>query len=377
MDEENNLSEDYRKFSLNHFENLKKKIDQLRVELNELNKYFKVYFEKAEDSLDNLLFMVEEYIYKLESFNDYKNLNSIIKTFEELIKQFRFCYQLISEIYSNKYINNLNQNNEDINNMINEILELNFRPPNINSFIDFSNSIDLDMSNSGLRKNISEEYEKLKEDIKNSKEGKDNKDSKNSKNENINKIILCSKCYINKATNYCDHCYQLLCDNCYKTISKNEIQEHNFISLENINSKILNKKIYFFNSIQYIIKSLLIKCNYLLNHENIEIIDIKEEKKNDLKKNYFKRKIDYPYIEIKDNESEINFIPKINEILKDYFGISSLNIDSFCISELNQELIKILYNIFYDEKITYFKKTFQDIDKLFTLDFLDENCLDE
>lgn len=204
------------------------------------------------------------------------------------------------------------------------------------------------------------------------------------KTENINSSVnnksteyyTCSICNNNESTYICNHCNQYFCYEC----SKNNYDNHNMINIKEIENKTKIKKSIFLNSIEKIIKTILMKCNELLNFEKIYTTNMDNNK--DQKDDYILRVLKYPFInKINDFESQLNFLKQLDEDLKDFHN-NNTNIDnnnSFYISKLNKQLIMLLENIFIDEDYNLFKEILKTLeynkydDKYDFLDEYDEN----
>ena len=88
------------------------------------------------------------------------------------------------------------------------------------------------------------------------------------------------------------------------------------INIKEIENKAKKKKSIFLNSIEKIIKTILLKCNELLNYEKISTKNMDSNK--DQKDNYILRLLKYPFInKINDFESQLNFLKQLDEDLKD------------------------------------------------------------
>ena len=287
----------------------------------------------------------------------------------------------------NNYVKNIKElNNELKNKIVEDIPEASFDPPNIGSFIDFDLKIDTNYSSKDKEEksiSIFEGYKSFYGEENNNNELDNNK--KNTININCN----CSICNKNKAFGFCEECNQIFCNYCYNIIK--EDHKHNLVFFEKLLNQFEADKLSFLNSLQYIIKSTLMKCNILLNSEimevensyeksinnNINNIQIKDNNNNSLIKiNKIKRMLfKYPYIrDLKNFKSELEYLNNINNILINDLNQKKINTELFHISEMNDIIKNIISNIFLDEKCNLFKDALDYIEKKFFLeDEEDEN----
>ena len=115
----------------------------------------------------------------------------------------------------------------------------------------------------------------------------------------------------------------------------------------------MEKKL-FLNSLTIFFKRIIIKSNYLLNNQIQKIKFIKNDDVNSSKINFIK-KIYFEYPIIKDinnidDSTEKNFLESINNILVNNLEINNKDLDSFNLSEIHEDLVSTLMNIFMEEK---------------------------
>ena len=271
--------------------------------------------------------IIQDILNKIEKFNDYiinKNEKKIkIIDINEFINMFKKIIET-----SNYILNNLNKNNQDC------------EDENKKCFINNDESFEIQTNDNSFYSNINIEYMNFLD-----KEKTDNKSTE---------FYTCSICNINESIYICDHCNQLFCMECLENNNN-----HKVINIKEIKNKTQKKKKIFLNSIEKIIKTILMKCNDLLNHEKIYYTNLDNNSNKDLQKNNFiLRIIKYPFInKINDFESQLNFLKQLDEVLRDCHNNTNIdNNNSFCISKLNKQLIMVLGNIFIDEDYNLFKE---------------------
>ena len=102
----------------------------------------------------------------------------------------------------------------------------------------------------------------------------------------------------------------------------------------------------------FFFKRLILKSNYLLNNQNIKFI--KNNDVNISRINFIKKKLfEYPIIKDINNiddSTEKNFLESINNILVNNLEINNKDLDSFNLSEIHEDLVSTLMNIFMEEK---------------------------
>ena len=187
-------------------------------------------------------------------------------------------------------------------------------------------------------------------------------------------LYVCSICNINESTYICTHCNQLFCNEC---LENND--NHKMVNIKEMENKTEKKKSIFLNSIEKIIKTILLKCNDLLNYEKIYTTNMDNNNKDIPKNNFILRILKYPFInKINDFESQLNFLKQLDEDLKDFHDTNIDINNSFYISKLNKQLIMVLENIFIDEKCNLFREILKVLEyNVYNynddFDFADEN----
>jgi hypothetical protein len=151
------------------------------------------------------------------------------------------------------------------------------------------------------------------------------------------------------------------------------------VNIKEMENKTEKKKSIFLNSIEKIIKTILLKCNDLLNYEKIYTTNLDNNNKDIPKNNFILRILKYPFInKINDFESQLNFLKQLDENLKDCHDTNIDINNSFYISKLNKQLIMVLENIFIDEKYNLFREILKVLEyNVYNynddFDFADEN----
>jgi len=295
--------------------------------------------KEIKNEIDNNLFIIT---------NDYNNIFNLKKNLFDNFKEkcIKYC-EIIKNI--SEYINDILKLVNDFQNNINDVLNYDFAPPNINSFMD-STDVELNISNKFYNSFLDEEKEKEK--IINST------------------IIMCPICNNNKEIKFlCQHCNQLFCEKCFDKIKDND----NNHKIELIKDE-ADKKL-FLNSIEFIIKKILVMTNYILSQEKIKLMNNNNNLNLTIK--YIIRKFKYPFINnFNDFESNLVFLRNINLILINELNVINLNINDFQISGIQKELIYLIKNIFKDDKINLIREELEKIDNNFysdsDYDFIDE-----
>ena len=305
----------------------------------------------------------KEFLNEVDKFNkviknEFSNKINYFKTkqasFEELKIKFKIYFENISKIYENDYIKRMKEYNEELEYLINNI-NSESELQNLNSFSS-DNNISTNNGSDGdeekrLSSQIIEGFKTFVEDI-----------NKNVKNDDISEINFnCSVCSFEnpkKATIFCDKCNQLFCKSCYDIIVKFDKNDnkckHNIQNIAKMKEQNKIGKKLFLNSLKIFFKRIIIKSNYLLNNQIQKIKFIKSGDANSSKINFIKKKFfEYPIIKDinKINDStEKKFLKSINNILVKNLEINNINIDSFNLSEIHEDLVSTLMNIFMEEK---------------------------
>ena len=157
---------------------------------------------------------------------------------------------------------------------------------------------------------------------------------------------------------YCINCNKTLCIEC-KDIINFEENENKIIIIKN--NKFEKAKTSFLNSLSFLIKSILKKCNFLLKKANDNIKKLLEfdNKSNSIIKKVFK----YPKItDLKDFNSHLNFLIEINSIINKEMFFNELSLGSFHISEMDTCIVQLMNSIGRDDKIDLFKENVNIID---------------
>ena len=392
---------DYITNSKKQLEYIKTHINKTLKNVNKLEEKFNEYFKNIKNCFDGLS---KEIYYCLKWLNDAKNFNinknknieyhnNYINNIKNNIKK---CNDLVKEIDNYDYIKEIKNLNLNLVKTIKDIVELKFYPPkckelnvgnsilkliisdmsintsdsepfdnyfkdNNESSKDYINRFEyLEISNEQFNGSSSEDINSNNNNNKNviilncnSNSKKDstkedsNSNNKNSINNNNNindndNFLKCSECKTYKAIKKCLHCGKYYCDGCadyvlkYENVTNHIIEKipNDQLDVETIRNKFLKNCI-------SIIKTYLLKCNYLLNLNPQNI------------------KFDFPEIEnINDFESQKKFLNQINKLspnLDDNINDNENNL------EINSNIINSLENIFKNKKL-HLSNNIQDID---------------
>jgi len=260
-----NQNEQKRNLCLQQFKEMTNIIDKLTTQYNNLENNISKYIEDSKKYSRELKNEINNYINKLETPDIVFNINNKNLFIDSISEKFKAFYSSNDIIYLDIFIKEIEKLNEEINNMFFDLKE--FSPGNINSFIDnsdvFFNIPDNDENSDGFYQNINNQCNIII-----------NEEEQNNKNNSID--IICSVCNTNKVIKLCQGCIQLFCDNCLEIILNNEIGKkekkkhmHNIKLIKDILNEKEKEKISFINSFEYIIKIIISKCDYLLEHEKI------------------------------------------------------------------------------------------------------------
>ena len=305
----------------------------------------------------------KEFLNEVDKFNkviknEFSNKINYFKTkqasFEELKIKFKIYFENISKIYENDYIKRMKEYNQELEYLINNI-NSESELQNLNSFSS-DNNISTNNGSDGDEEKRSSS--RIIEGFKTFVE--DNNKSLN--NDDISEINFnCSVCSFEnpkKATIFCDKCNQLFCKSCYDIIVKFDKNDnkckHNIQNIAKMKEQNKIGKKLFLNSLKIFFKRIIIKSNYLLNNQIQKIKFIKNDDVNSSKINFIK-KIYFEYPIIKDinnidDSTEKNFLESINNILVKNLEINNKDLDSFNLSEIHEDLVSTLMNIFMEEK---------------------------
>ena len=352
---------DFNIFFLNKLKELNSLIDDINIDItnkseiliNEFKKYIediKNYFKEFSSEIEKSIFLLN--ISKKENL-----INNTINKFKKL---------KISILFENNYsktINELYKKIDKIDYLINDIYDIsNLDLPNINSFDLFNYSLNINVNRESIKStgDNSNNFQRYNSYLKLC----DNLNYNEVKNSEI--TFNCPICLNNEVICFCEHCNNLYCEKCLNDIQNNGIEKkHNFIYID-IKCKNEKRKTLFLNSINSIIKSILLKSDYLFSNEKI-IMKEPNSDNNYNKIKCIKRVIDYPFIEENKNDldSQLNFLKKINEIIENNFNkniLNNLNKDNFQISRIDKRIIYSIKNIFIDKYMNLFKENLKKID---------------
>ena len=255
---------------LKKLKTMKDYIDNIKKELNYLTNNFIPYIQNAIKSMEVLEKYISEYMISLEGLINYSNDFNKQKLYKKITDQNEAYLNNNFIIY--KSINNLKDYNEELKDLIINIEP--FDPPNINSF----NYPEIDINSYNQNSIIKYEDERVDSYLKNNNSNSYIKFINKSENENNEEIEdtkelskICLNCKKKDFKFFCKEINQLLCYECLEKIKKEKGKELKIEFIDNTKDKIDPEKTLFFNSINQIIKDLLLKCNFLLKNEKIRI----------------------------------------------------------------------------------------------------------
>ena len=354
---------------------------------NQLQQYLinlKNYIDDSEKVSSHLNKKISRLINDIKDQNDpnYIDITENKKKIMEEIKDISKAYdRKIFIIYENNLLENIKKYNQDLNEIINDKMpEANFQPPNINSFSNEDSNVRFNYEIVSYKEN--NDSKSLIQDYNSFIDSKIPDDSLNAqvKKNNIKISCKCTICNENEIINFCEICNKLFCESCYNSIKEAHPHKSIFF-ITNLKSEIELKRNLFINSLRYMIKSLLLKGNELINSEYIKFGNSSNSSfenlfNNDINKsnsspniNYIKRIIfNYPYLEKFNFESELKFLTNLNKIIINDLDKKIIKTESFHISEMNKYLIRSIAQIFVDDKINLLSDALEKIENNFLSD---------
>ena len=365
-------------------------IQSMNANSNDFINNYIDYNQKCEDLSKKIKKQIDSYLMFFESKNsqnllfDAKVKEKREQKINEIKENYKKFYDNILLIFENKNIENIKNNCDKMNYILNLISDLDFDAPNINSLnnisstkenTDSNHSLDYNM---GMNRNISNNFINIyndNEDFENNEEIDNNniKDEKDEEEEDIG--IICPTCNNknNKVVCFCEICNQLFCKECNEIISSNEDEKkrHNMTFMDNLKKQTLGL---FLNSLNHIIKYILLNCNLILTKKRIKVKNINDKNDSNISKiKYIKRIYDYPYIKkMNDNNSIIEFLKDCQELIDNKIPEGKKEEEDFSLSSLNRKITNSIYSIFNDNKITHIKEQIDFVDKNFYSDDEDE-----
>ena len=297
-----------------HLKNIIKSIEKVEQELKKLFDNIK----KSLEECDSFKMAINNYLDFLPRIED-KNLFNKNDLYEELTKKYNKYDGQKEKMKDN--IECIEKLNESIYSNYIDFINYDFFPYssiNINDYnqndISNSNSSNKDKTPAFLESYFNEKY--------------------NYENlSNNNERYKCSLCLKQKAIVfskkqkkfYCESCFNIYIDN----NNKNIYFDNDIISLENITNKNNENIKSFIKSIDFLLKNILMRCDYILN--NKELVSIKDED-NQIKI------LNYPNIK-NENKDCLDFLKQLYNISID------INNKSFNLSNLNEGIIAIVRDI--------------------------------
>ena len=367
-----------------------KNLDNIKIFISNISKELESYFNKLKEYIENSK-RTSEYLNKIidKCINFIKDQNDpkckgnikIRKENLDMIKKLSESYDKnLFEIYENEYLKKIEKYNQDLNEIITEkLFDPDFEPPNINSFIndEFQPKINSISQSSENNSNVGIIGYNSFLESKNTNDSLNFKDKLN----NIKNSCQCTSCKKKGIINFCEECNNFFCESCFNSIKKTHKHKSIFF-LDRLENELEQKRVLFINSIEYVIKNILIKSNELLNSEYMKInyssnslennFNNDSQSNNSSKIQYIKRILfNYPYIENYNDNSELEFLKKINKIIINDLNKKDINTESFYISEMHDIILKSIVKIFVDEKFNILTQIIEKIENDFASD--DEN----
>ena len=249
--------------------------------------------------------------------NNSNNSNNIYNNYEDLINKYESLNEQIS-----KY-NNLSKMFEEFKEEFKKISKFEFLPEDESAFDFEINSILKNQDNNQDYENnksndYTQKFHSYDEFVNNYEKSNDTNSKIYLEKENV-----CSNCGKNNIKIIDRKNKKFYCNDCYNELKhKIDGKEINQVDKDEID------KISFLNSIEIIIKYILLKCNDILNEKEIN------KNKKIIK--------EYPKIaDLKDQDNYVNFLNQINDLAR---GNSDMT--KFSFYKLNNEIIKKFGNIY-------------------------------
>ena len=307
--QEVNLSRYYIEKSINGLNKVINYLKDINLQYILINKNLKDYINDnitfPLDLSNNFNKEINKYIEWLNHINKNdkeKYINEYEENYNDLINIFNKYYEKISLFYTNTFIKKVSDLNENIKNLIDDLSQ--FDPPNINNYSNFNVNIDSKFEEESI---LNQFYEEPDENRERQLYGSQENIISTNSDENENSL----KCYNHldqKGIYYCSHCDFIFCEFCGKNIL-NFSGGNNHV-LEKINEMIERNeedKNKFLKSFMTLFKDYLLKCNFIMNHKNINYIIHQSVVK----------KFVYPFLQNETNfKNQMNFLNDINEAYK-------------------------------------------------------------
>ena len=300
------------------FEDIIKYIEEVKQELNKLSDNIKRSLEVCDSFKTAIINYINylELLDKIEDKTQFKNKELI----EELLKICKLNIEQNIKMKDN--IDNIEKLNTKIDLKYNEFINYDFNPDSSVNINDYNQN---DLINNSINNN----KDKTPPFIDNFlKENYNYEDLSNN-----NEIYKCSFCLKQKAIVYSKKKKILFCESCFSNYIENNNNDIYFdkdiTNLENIDIKNNENIKSFINSIDILIKNILMRCDYIMNNEElVSIIDTDNKIKI----------LEYPNI-INENKDCFDFFKQVYNISKD------INHKTFNLSNLNKEIITIVRHI--------------------------------
>lgn len=353
-----------------YIQNKCKILEDMLGKTKEMKEKIQENIDKFNKNLNSLQNTINNYINWLEDFNhnnqDYNNNMAPKDLNEDIRKNIKLFFDSAKIFYG------INFNIFDSRKKIYDLFDkfINF------DFFDFSpieSNIIITDSNLISTNDISFQFDDFQNFIQshsfNDLNEVENEEQNSSRHDSNDKCIKCNYkkpcyCYLNKK--YCKDC---IIEMINKMVNEGQNPDlDDIIYFE-------NKKELFMNSLEILIKTILLKFNFILNNESKASID----SENQIRRNIYK-KINYPTIisnEYKD--LDVDFMKKINLILKNDFNadFNNFSVKDFNLLNLNELIKESLKKIFKDKTILDANKINiiedDDMSEMIEIDNLDVN----
>ncbi len=301
-----------------YFNNLFKEIINFIKEVEQEQKKLNDNINKCLKECELFKMAIENYLIFLPRIEEKTQFNKN-DLYKEITEKYKIFDDLIIKMKDN--IEYIEKRNKNINLKYNDFINYDF-------FSNSSVNVSVNINNSN-QSNSSNYKVKTPSFIEPFFNEKSNCESLSKNNEGYK----CSTCHKQKATVFSKKQKIFFCASCFNNFIDNNNDNIHFdsdiISIENMTIKNNDKIKSFIKSIDFLLKNIIMRCDYILN--NKELVSIMDED-NQIKV------LDYPNIK-NENKDCLDFVNKIYRISHD------IKNKSFNLSNLNDSIIAIVRDI--------------------------------
>ena len=314
-----NTSETLKKLKL-YFHDIESNFNSLKTQINTFITFPLESSKKINEEIDNFIKWLQE----IDKSDKQKNIETFEMFHNSLGNIFQNYYKIISSLYNNKFIKQINEKNENIKKIIEEELTI-FDPPNIYNESDSKFDFSLEQSSQQFYDNNNSKYDNFYGSNENISLYKDK--------ENKKETIKCINHSNEEGIYICYHCGYIFCHKCGEEILKINLYNHELKKISEIEAENEKEKNFFLSSFMNVINGYILKCNNIIN------------KRNDFQlNNFIIKKFQFPKINDENNfDSQIEFFKEINKVEKDLIQLNNIDI-SINNEKINNSLSNYLQN---------------------------------